>query len=283
MTKWKKILFDKSNKITKINKEKNFDEFSKGVEIDGYISNENYSSKNKFFNHYLHGRYLIWNDFLKNNLNPKEKTLSIASGRGINELALIVENFNVTCSDLKIPPCYDDSKKLFGNFDYKELDILKNKISDNFENIFCLSALYIFSDSELRKAFNNMNETLKKNGTLIIDIGGAENNFVSYTLHNLYLVIEAYSFYLLSKVFKKNTGVIFDNNFGYRRKNHEIIKMAEDNGFKLVKFEEYDYLTELQRSLLINKILKYFPFLKKIFILIGKSIPYIRFFKFKKI
>ena len=46
MIKWKKILIDRSNKITKINKIKNFDDFSGEVEAGGYHPNENYETSN---------------------------------------------------------------------------------------------------------------------------------------------------------------------------------------------------------------------------------------------
>ena len=72
MKKWKKIIINKSNRITKINKIKNFGE---DIEIGGYNSNKNYNNKKKFFDFYLKEMYLIWHNNLKNNLNPEIKTL----------------------------------------------------------------------------------------------------------------------------------------------------------------------------------------------------------------
>ena len=63
----------------------------------------------------------------------------------------------------------------------------------------------------------------------------------------------------------------------------QIIELANKFRFKLIHVHEYDYLTEFQRSIIIRKIMKYFPFSKKIFTFLGKKIPYIRMFKFKKI
>ena len=77
-------------------------------------------------------------------------------------------------------------------------------------------------------------------------------------------------------------GFKFDYNFGYRRKNREIIDLLNKFNFKLVKIKEYDYLTEPQRSIIIRKTIEYMPFSKKIFSFLGRNIPYIRFFKFKK-
>tara|TARA_Y100000590_G_scaffold377772_1_gene444243 strand:- start:306 stop:1169 length:864 start_codon:yes stop_codon:yes gene_type:complete len=283
MIKWKKILIDRSNKIKKITELKNFDVFSKEVETEGYISNENYINKKKFFEFYLKDRYLIWHDHLKGNLNTKDKILSIASGRGINELVLISNNFNITCSDLEIPHCYEISKKLFGDFNYLKLNILKDNIEDKFNSIFCISALYIFSDQEVNKAFKNFYKILENDGTLIIDHGGTQDNAISFFFHEIFLFFEAYIVYYLSKIINKKIGFTFDYNFGYRRKNREIIKLANICGFELVDIKSYDYLTELNRSVLIRKVIEYLPFTKKVFSFVGRSMPYIRMFKFKKI
>ena len=282
MIKWKKILIDRSNKITKINKIKNFDDFSGEVEAGGYHPNENYENKSKFFNFYLKGKYIIWNDYLKNNLDPKAKTLSLASGRGINELSLISNNFNVVCSDLEIPKCYEVSKKIFENFDYIKLNILEDKIDNKFDNIYCISALYIFSNPELDKIFKNISNIIKKDGAFIVDFGGTEVNITSFLFHEFFLVLESYFFYFLSKFINKKVGFKFDHNFGYRRKNREIIEFLNKFGFELVEIKEYDYLTEPQRSILIRKTIEFIPISKKIFSLLGRNIPYIRFFKFKK-
>lgn len=283
MKKWIKIIIDKSNKIIKINKVKRYSDFSKEVDTKRYSYNENYVNKEVFFEFYLKGRYLIWNNYLKNNLKFNEKILSIASGRGINELSLISNNFDIVCSDLEIPECYWASKKLFGNFDYVKLDILKGEINNEFGSIFCVSTFYIFPDLELEKIFNNINKILVKNGILILDFGGSEDNLTTFLFHDIYLVIESYLIYYLSKLFGKQVGLKFDNSFGYRRKNQEIIEFASKFGFKLSNIDEYDFLTELRRSILINKIIKYFPSSKKIFLFLGKRMPYIRMFKFKKI
>ena len=47
MKKWNQIIIDRSNKITKVNKPKNFKDFSE--EMGGYDVNEYYKSKKSFF------------------------------------------------------------------------------------------------------------------------------------------------------------------------------------------------------------------------------------------
>ena len=288
MKKWNRIIINKSDKITKVNKVKDFEDFCDedeekfGNEEGGYKSNQYYQNKKKFLEFYLKDRYLILHNYLKNNLDPKAKTLSIGTGRGINELSLISNNFNIVCSDLEVPQCYESSKKLFGIFDYIKLDIVKSTINNEFQSIVCLSTFYLFSDQELQKVFTNINKILKKDGILILEFSGTEDNLISFLFHEIYLLIEVYSVYYLSKLFNKQIGFKIDNNFGYRRKNQEIKEFAKKYGFKFIDIHEYDYLEELQRSILIEKIIKYFPLSRKLFIALGKKLPYIRMFKFKK-
>ena len=117
MKKWVKIVINKSNRITKINKNKNFEDFveedriKKGHEEGGYTSNQYYKDKDIFFNYYLKGRCLILNNYLRDNLYSEKEILSLGAGRGINELSLISNNYNITCSDIEIPQCYEASKK----------------------------------------------------------------------------------------------------------------------------------------------------------------------------
>ena len=283
MIRWKKIVFNKSNKITQINNKKDFFDFSNEVELGGYKPNDYYTSKDKFFNHYLKlDRYKTWSEYLKFNLEKGKNILSIASGRGINELDLIANKYNVTCSDLEIPDCYKASLNLFGEFKYIKLNILKNKTKYRYHFIFCISALYIFSNYELKRIFGNLREMLEKDGVLIIDFGGSEDNYFSFFFHEIYLVFEAYLIYFLSKIFWKNIGLEVHENHGYRRKNKEIFKIAEKCGFKFLGYDEFDHTSELQRSSIIRKTVEFFPISAKIFKILGKKMSYIRFFKFIK-
>ena len=288
MKKWKKIIINKTNKITKVNKNKDFKDFceedAENYNIqEGYSSNEHYKKKDIFLQFYLKGRYLVLHSYLIKNIDPKSKTLSLASGRGINELCLISNKFDITCSDFQIPPSYGDSKKLFGNFNYKKINILENITNEKFDTIFSLSAFYLFSDDEIKKILTNINESLTENGILILEFPGSGDNFISFLFNEIYLTFESYLIYYLSKIFNKKIGLKLDNNFGYRRINSEVIKLATQSGFKLLEVNEYDYLNELKRSFLIRNIIKYLPFSKLFFIFIGKKLPYIRMFKFKKV
>ena len=123
---------------------------------------------------------------------------------------------------------------------------------------------------------------MKKDGIFIFDLGGPEDNLISFFFHDVYLIFEAYAIYYLSKIFNKKIGLQSDRNFGYRWKNREIIALANKIGFKFVNLCEDNDLAELQRSVLIRKIIEYFPPSKFFFRFLGKEIPYIRMLKFKK-
>ena len=93
MKKWKKIIINNSNNITKIKNRKNSGDFAEILK--GFLFNEYFQDKNFFFGFYLKGIYLTWDKYLRKNLQANARTLSIASGRGINELSLITDNYNI--------------------------------------------------------------------------------------------------------------------------------------------------------------------------------------------
>jgi len=279
MRKLFKITTDRTNKIQAKKEIKSSEDFA--LELKTNKFNKYYKDKEGFFKFFLKDKYLIYEDYLKKNSNSQTKTLSIASGRAIHELSLISKNFNIVCSDVAIPSCYEDSKKIFGNFDYIKLNLLKDEINDEFDQIYSIGVFYIFSDEELKIIFKKIHNILKKDGTFIVDLGGNEDNLTSFLFNKIYLLIEAYIIYYFSKIFNKKIG--FKNeNLGYRRTNKEFINFANKLGFHLVDLSEHDYLTELERSPVIRLLIKHFPFSKGFFKLLGKSTPYIRFFKFKK-
>ena len=69
-----------------------------------------------------------------------------------------------------------------------------------------MSAFYIFSNLDLQKVFHNIRKVLKKDGILIVDFGSAEDNLTSFFFHEIYLVVEAYLIYYLSKLFNRKIG-----------------------------------------------------------------------------
>ena len=127
-----------------------------------------------------------------------------------------------------------------------------------------------------------MNKSLNINGELILDSSSSPNNIITLIYDQIYLRLEIV---VISKILnllgKKNS--IGIRHHGYKFKNNEIVKIAEISGFELINLEKKDYLTEVLRSKIISKIIKILPPFKYFFVVFGSLMPYLRFFKFKKI
>ena len=80
---------------------------------------------------------------------------------------------------------------------------------------------------------------------------------------------------------KKNT--VVKRHHGYKFTNKELIQVAKKNGFSLVLKKDKDYLSELLRSKILNKIFTKIKIFKYFLILLGYPMPYLRIFKFKKV
>ena len=265
---------------TNLKKDKDFSEHEKSM--GGYDANAHYRNKSLFLQKYLTDRYHVYFTFLKKNLLKEYKILSLGSGRCISELLLLDFGYNITCSDMEIPRCYEQSKKIFKDFRYEKLNILSDNLSQKFNSIICFSMLYLFEKKELEIFFKKTNNALEPNGLLIVDPGGGENNFFSFICDQIYLPFESFLVFLFSK-FSKKKYFLFKKHQGYRFSNNELMKIASKNGFELLKVEQSDYYQELKRSKIINFIINKFPKTKIILAIFGKFIPYVRIFKFKRI
>ena len=86
------------------------------------------------------GRFNYYNNFLNKNLD-KEKIISIASGRCINELVLINQGFDIDCSDLGIPKVII-FQKIFKEFNFFKIDILNQHFHKKYQTALFY---YVFS------------------------------------------------------------------------------------------------------------------------------------------
>ena len=250
--------------------------------MGGYTKNEFYKNKDTFWKKYFQGKYVDWEDFFKKHLSLNDEILSIGSGRCINETRLLDTNHHVTCSDLQIIPAFEETKKIFGNFEFVALDILKTSPLKEYDKIICLSLIYLFNEEELDIFFNHVNRGLKVGGQLLLDSAGPEDNLVSYVLHNIYLKFESYFRYFVGGILGKKYQLV-KQEAGYRRTNQEIIALANKNDLQLVSQQNYDFLTDFRRSHYLNILINRSILIKKILTMIGRHAPYIRMFKFQKL
>jgi hypothetical protein len=70
---------------------------------------------------------------------------------------------------------------------------------------------------------------------------------------------------------------------GFRSSDQEIVDTAKAAGFELVATEYGDFLTELGRSRVLQRLLGTGDFMGKAFSLVGRKMPYLRLFMFKRI
>ena len=281
MRKWNKFfLFDSFKININLDRDRSFLDHERSM--GGYEVNESYVNKISFLEKYFDNRYQAYNIFLQKNLSKENKILSLGSGRCISELYLLDQGYDIVCSDLEVPDCYKKSKEIFKDFKYEKFNILNHSYDRKFNSIICFSMIYLLEKKELNIFFRNAWNTLDNEGFLIVDPGGAENNFLSFFFDTIYLPLENFLIFFSSKFFNKKN-FFFKKHQGYRFSNSELIKIARKNGFKFLKIEKKDFYQELRRSKIINYLIKKFPKIKNIFWIFGRFIPYIRIFKFVKI
>ena len=281
MRNWHKYFLSNNSNIN-MNLERDQSSFDHERSMGVYNENEYYKNKKLFLEKYFVGQYRSYNNFVKEHLLKKEKILSVGSGRCISELPLLNDGYNITCSDMEIPKCYEASKKIFCNYKYKKLNILKDNLDQKFNSVICFSMIYSFQKKELKIFFEKIYNSLESNGILIFDPGGSEDNFFSLIYDKIYLPMENCLVFLLYKLFGRQY-FLFKKHQGYKFSNKELIQFAKKNGFELFQINESDYQQEFNRSKLLSFLMRKFSITKGIFNIFGKLFPYIRIFKFKKI
>lgn len=285
MRKWYKYWLESSVKDeVHLDMHNSYSEIEKamgGYDIENFIKTTDDFFEKYYFG-YHSGRLENYDKFIRKHLNQSENILSLACGRSANELYLLKDGFKVICSDMDFPASLSDVVKLFPDFKFRKLDILKNSSEERFDSIICLSLIFLFDDSEIEKFFFNVHESLNPGGKLILDSSGSSDNLLSNFIHDYLLRYEMVFLREIYCITKREKRGLVKKHHGYRRSDIEIISIAEKCGFQLVEKENYDFLTEFRRSFILKRLINN-SMLRKFFLIIGKSIPYIRMFNFKRI
>lgn len=255
--------------------------------MGGYDVDESYSNKKTFFEKYFHnyhnGRLICYDKFIRKHLKKWEDTLSVASGRCANELYLMEDGFNITCSDLERVN-YEETIHLFPDFKFVKLNILEGPSERKYDTVICLSLLLLLDNEELSTFFKNVSNSLNPKGRLILDsAGSSDEKVLSNFIHDYFLKYELILIKIIKTVFKKGKYGLIKKHHGYRRSDKEIVHLASKTGLVIREEENYAFLTELRRSELLKRLIDNSSFIEKIFCKIGKRIPYIRMFYFEKI
>ncbi|MBF0319030.1 MAG: class I SAM-dependent methyltransferase [Nitrospirae bacterium] len=255
--------------------------------MGGYGADEAYRSKEDFFNKYFAGYHLgrlqCYDDFIRRHLNRQDSVLSIASGRCVNELLLMDGGYNLTCSDLDISPeLYRSTLSLFPDFKFIKLNILENPAHEEYGVVLCFSLIYLFDDNKLDTFFQNVSKSLKAGGKLILDSAGSPDNALSYLIHDIILKWETYLLWAKRLLVAGAREGIIMQHFGFRRKDEEIIAVAQKAGLIYKEKKNYAWLTDFKRSYFLNKLIEGNKIFERILNIIGRRIPYIRMFCFEK-
>jgi len=277
MKTWYKYFINPGNEKKFIPLDATFDDHKRSME--GYDSSKGYLSKEEFFENYFHRAHLrhkYYHDYLKAHLKKEDDTLSIGSGRCVNELLLMEDGFNITCSDLE-QPCRRETMRLFPRLQFMNYDVTKGPASRKFDRIISLSMFYLFDNAQLSEIFKNVADSLRAEGTFILDPCGAENNLGTRLIDDFICPSEMALIKILKKIFRGEDCVVAKKHQGYRTTDAEIISIAKRAGLDLCDMEKYDYFTEFgMRSNIFGRL----P--KRLVGLLGRAVPYVRMFNFKK-
>jgi SAM-dependent methyltransferase len=246
--------------------------------MEGFRIDAQVDTKDKFFERYYWGgfrQFQFYDRYFRERLEKQKKGLSVGSGRCVNELLLAEDGYNIICSDLALycPQLH----KIFPGFQFSILDILRSSYKEEKDFVMVLCIIYLFDESELLKAFQNLAKSLKNGGSLFIDASSANDNVFSWILDNVLCPVDAQLQYLLKKILKRQDNKVIRKHHGYRYSNKEVIKVAEKAGLVFVDVRYSDYVTELKdRLLLFSRLPDWLvvPF--------SLGLPHIRMFQFIK-
>jgi len=276
MRRWYKYILNYESNQKFFPKDETYNDHRESM--GGYKSDRGYSSKEEFFRVYFydaHPRIKYYHDYLKQHLKKEEKTLSIGSGRCVNELLLMEDGCDIICSDLA-QPCKQETLGIFPKLRFVKHDIISSLFEYKFDCIISLSLFYLFDEKYILNVFKNVAESLKSGGKFIFDIGGAEDNLCSYIIDEFICKYGTRLKKLVQNNIRQKKCVTAKKHHGYRSKNEEIISIAKMAGFTLCDIKCSDYITEISRNSLLSKL----P--KRIINIIGRPVPYVRMFNFVK-
>ena len=257
--------------------------FAENAKTMAYDRQEGYSSRGAFIKMYFeddHVRLKKYDEVFKSVLLKGEKIFSIASGRCVNEILLIEAGYNILCSDLEPVP---KVKEIFSDLHFVRYDVTKGPYPDErFDAILAIQVLYLFDPEHLENILKNLKASLKEKGRLIIDISGAQDNFLTYAIDNCISWYEAYLKSFILKCFKKRRLQVKKKHHGFRYTDKEFIALVETAGFKFSRVYRADYRTELERSYIIRRLAQRGKIFRGLIEFVGRAVPYLRIFIFVK-
>ncbi len=250
--------------------------------MEGYEPDDAYGSKAAFFARHLaaHPRLTAYDRYLQGRMRAGEQVLSVASGRCANELQLMETiDCDITCSDLKTPPCLAATRALFPSLKFIPIDVVRDDPPGTYDTVLSLSLIYALDDQQLERFFAFARRALKPSGRLLLDLAGSPDNLLSFLLHELFLPAESAVVSAYRTVRHLKPHRVEHVTHGYRRSLGDVVTLAERTGFRLVDTHEDGFDIDLRRGVLLNRLAATRPGLSML-TWIGRRMPYTRMAEF---
>lgn len=141
--------------------------------------------KNKDVNEYLTWKKQYWADFLEKintHVKPTQDLKILDAGCGPAGIFIALQGYNVTAID----PLLDEYNSKLNHFDpklypattFKTVALENFNQAANFDLVFCLNAINHVAD--LKKAFNQLYESTKKGGIIVVSIDAHNYSFLKH-------------------------------------------------------------------------------------------------------
>jgi SAM-dependent methyltransferase len=245
--------------------------------MGGYLPGPEYESRQSFFAAHLdaHERLVECERYIAPRICKRDRILSVASGRCSVELRLRETiGCTIVCSDLDEPPCLEATKRLFPELEFRTMDVLHELPYDNFDAV--IGLIYNFDDQQLSHFFDFVAKVLTPGGRLLLDFAGSADNAASLAFHDIFLPLEArLAATALTLKHRRSFGVARDMH-GYRRTREDVQRIAQSRGFAMSEYSEGDYITDFQRSLILQRLLRASSAIRRGLSVAGRLIPYVR-------
>lgn len=236
------------------------------------------SDKGDTVNKSLDERFKFYIDCVTSVVVPGLDILSLGSGYADAEIVLRKSGYAVTCTDTD-KSIVEHVRKNLPEMPYVVYSPKDSAYEKTFSAVISFSVFYLFNPSELSVVFKNVRQSLKKDGLLIIDIGGGPNNIVTWILDSLQK-IEIFFRYVFLTLLGKKVKLIKKSN-GYRSTDKEVVRIAQSEGLQLLEIRHLDTSTELTKRTWVGRSLAKIGFIKRVMMYCGTYVPYVRIMIFK--
>jgi hypothetical protein len=284
MRVWKKTLLALADEDTPTGLDRTFADHARGM--GGYPC-VGYRSREEFFSTYFDGRLRDYEAFLTAHLPRRGRTLSIASGRAVNEMRLADRGYDIICSDLE-PVCPEPLRALFPQYRFLRFDVLNGAAPpERFDNVISLGFVYLLPPDALDRFVARVAALVAPGGMFILDSAGSPDHPLSNFLHETVLPIDARLTCAALNVRARIKGGpprrVRLKHHGYRYHDREFVSVASRHGFALETVSHMDFENEWKRMFTYKYVLSRLPPIRAAMLRAGRLIPYVRMFAFSRL